>query len=510
MNNNNIAESRFSNNKTDGLQNICENCDSGDTAVLQCRVCCIQMCEFCIEVHRRIRSTKKHSLTSLENTKSTKISKTNKPSFCEKHKEETLNYFCQSPLCYHVVCQKCVLTEHKGHNYDFACNIFETKKKALRRLLDDVKSKMKNVQMIVSTLEEVENETSETVKSVNKDIDTYIDGILQMLEQKRNSLKEELEIISDRKNKQLKMEKEKFCQALKKMQSSVDLTEEALNRNSDFDFLLVENDLTQRIRQLELENVSRPPNKTSEIVLETTRSKIAELINSLAQVSDSEQCNMEEVMGPMSLKSNNISKEKENHTFVKNDNDYTSYFYDDVFDYYKLVKVEVEKTCTASNNIVDSSTYASLCKAGYCKDGEKILSHSFNVPKQDEEKIPPPSPLRTCAPMCEVYRLPSSCYSETPQLKPQKRKFELQAKTKDGLLQRVCGDQVCVTIENPHDEKEVLHVVDNGDGLYTFDFTPRNCGKYTIYITVNGQSVKKQGFSYEVPNCSKIISDRGL
>ena len=120
---------------------ICENCDSEDKAVKRCKVCCMFMCSFCAEAHRRVRATKMHRLTTLNELKTAGTRALANPSFCSNHKGEVLKLFCQSPSFNRPICRDCIIINHRDHNYVFINDIAKKEKDDLKKLIDSVNSK---------------------------------------------------------------------------------------------------------------------------------------------------------------------------------------------------------------------------------------------------------------------------------------------------------------------------------------------------------------------------------
>ena len=519
--NNNILESQSSSNKNidnENREEICENCDNGDEAVKRCKVCYMSMCEFCTEAHRRTRTTKQHSLISLEKVNTARTTTLPGPTSCSKHGGKMLEFLCQSPSCNRPVCQKCVLVDHQGHEYDLIHNVAAKEKAVLRKLIEEVNTRAKHFDAARTVLERAEEETLETGQNVNKEIDYYIDGIIEMLEQKRCSLKEEVKSITAAKTKLLQTEKGDIALVLATMQSSIDFAEQARDNTEDVDIVSLKPDIVQRLAELKLKKIPKVQTKTLEIVFETTFSKIKELIMNIAHVS--ERSNYKEVISPKSQNFPAFSQKQESkHLEPALTSELDSPFYDDYpFDYYKLVPLEVDEVGNTCQDVFDSSPYFNLCTVQDYNEETDAKSLSCDAKEMGNDQTSPCSPTkyvfdkkeRTCPSMCKVYRLPTNCYSDELSATPKKREFILQAKTKDGLLQKACGDKVCVTIQEPNGRRQNLHVVDNSDGSYSFECTPQTCGSYLFHITVNGKSVKKEGFSWEVKSCSKVISDRGL
>ena len=74
----------------------CDNWESGDPAANRCITCSHFLCEFCTQAHRRGRSTRLHTLKSLEEVVKMGSVAMEKPSVCEEHDGEVRKLFCET------------------------------------------------------------------------------------------------------------------------------------------------------------------------------------------------------------------------------------------------------------------------------------------------------------------------------------------------------------------------------------------------------------------------------
>lgn len=121
----------------------CEHCDSGDSAVSRCSDCSVFMCEFCVTAHKRIYATKSHQILSLIEVKQLGSKALVKPTFCSKHKGETLKLFCST--CQKTICRDCTIVDHREHKYDFVTEVAEKEKGVIRGFLTKAKDKLRTV-----------------------------------------------------------------------------------------------------------------------------------------------------------------------------------------------------------------------------------------------------------------------------------------------------------------------------------------------------------------------------
>ena len=117
----------------------CDNCDNGDPAAHRCITCSHFLCEFCTQAHRRGRSTRLHTLKSLEEAIKMGSVAMTKPSVCGEHDGEVRKLFCET--CEEAICRDCTILEHRDHKCSFVKNVFLKSKDNLEKILSEAKIK---------------------------------------------------------------------------------------------------------------------------------------------------------------------------------------------------------------------------------------------------------------------------------------------------------------------------------------------------------------------------------
>ncbi|TNN04426.1 hypothetical protein fugu_001455 [Takifugu bimaculatus] len=89
----------------------CDLCGEGG-AESRCEVCCVNLCGFCCQAHRRQKRTASHSVRCLKELKS--AGRLSRPVLCSLHPGQELRLFCQP--CDRPVCLECAATLHRDHH----------------------------------------------------------------------------------------------------------------------------------------------------------------------------------------------------------------------------------------------------------------------------------------------------------------------------------------------------------------------------------------------------------
>ena len=301
---------------------ICENCDSGDTAVSRCAECSVFMCDFCVKAHKRMHSFKHHQIVSLEEVKSGGPKVSVKPVYCEKHQGETLKLFCQS--CDKPICRDCTIVDHKTHEYLFVADAAAKEKNSVKQLLDKTKVKVPILSIGVKAVEEMEKRVKAKETAVNKDIDAFIDKNIRILEEKRASLKYEAKRISQSKIKQLQAQREGLMITLASINNSVEFTERALKDGSDVEVLSMKKQMVSNLSKLSLSTWQHERSLEDTLQFRAHQQDIRQVVGNIASVADiyvePEKCTVSMVGGEPGVMYDTLAGQRREFTVVLRDN----------------------------------------------------------------------------------------------------------------------------------------------------------------------------------------------
>ena len=227
---------------------VCEHCDSGDPAVSRCTNCCVFMCEFCVTAHKRINAFKGHKILSLEEVKRVGSKALVKPAFCKKHGGELVKLFCQT--CQKTICRDCTIVDHREHKYDFVADIAEKERRSVRAILEKCSTKEKAVQKGLKAVQNMKSRVLTKVSEVNKQVDSFIDEQVKVLEEHRAHLKHEATTQGQVKVKLLDSQADDLSSLLAQLRSGIDFTGQAIVDGDDVKLLSLKTQLVQRLSRL--------------------------------------------------------------------------------------------------------------------------------------------------------------------------------------------------------------------------------------------------------------------
>ncbi|XP_038053517.1 E3 ubiquitin-protein ligase TRIM71-like [Patiria miniata] len=100
----------------------CEECEEGLEAISRCLDCDGNICQKCLDTHRKMKSTKKHRIVNLNQSGAEvfvpRLDLGKKDTLkCNKHTTHELCFYCET--CKTLVCAKCAALDHRTAEHDY-------------------------------------------------------------------------------------------------------------------------------------------------------------------------------------------------------------------------------------------------------------------------------------------------------------------------------------------------------------------------------------------------------
>ena len=169
----------------------CNSCDRKAPAVSRCMECKHYLCRECLTIHERWPALKKHTIFTMEELVNPENqNKTREKSTCEKHNNETFDYFCQT--CKKLACIHCLLLDHSkdGHSYLSTDEVAEKKTELLKSsssfLNDQLKEGNDALKHIEHVLQELKKNAEKAKDQIGKQRE---DTLTAFTERQNNALK---------------------------------------------------------------------------------------------------------------------------------------------------------------------------------------------------------------------------------------------------------------------------------------------------------------------------------
>ena len=228
----------------------CDKCVEEGKAVVLCVDCVTFLCDFCYNVHKRMKQYRDHSMCELVELQSKKKQVDVRPKakslLCPDHDLE-MNFFCET--CDQLVCHYCITIEHTGHVHNSVKVMAKKHRKEMENMIEPVEEMINKLSMscekVVSTGEKIGAQGSE----VDQQIDLYYDELHHQLEQQREELKKKSRELSTKKRKAISLQL-KEMDFTKAQMSSVKELNDAVKNGSDQEVLLMKKQVGDDVKKL--------------------------------------------------------------------------------------------------------------------------------------------------------------------------------------------------------------------------------------------------------------------
>lgn len=186
---------------------VCMSCDDNTEATGFCVECAEFLCVTCIEAHQRVKFTRDHTIRQKEEMSPEAVGiSTQKPVFCDIHKQEPLKLFCET--CDRLTCRDCQLLKHKDHNYQFLEDAYRNHRQYLENMTQQLQEKRKAIEDVSGCISSGLQQVDENRKSVTNEIKKSICNLIMEINRKGKILVNQLEALTKDHELSLKKQQE--------------------------------------------------------------------------------------------------------------------------------------------------------------------------------------------------------------------------------------------------------------------------------------------------------------
>uniref|UniRef100_A0A3Q4ABI2 Uncharacterized protein n=1 Tax=Mola mola TaxID=94237 RepID=A0A3Q4ABI2_MOLML len=208
---------------------LCMTCDDNAEAAAFCVNCAEYLCVTCVEAHQRVKLTRNHAIRQKEDVCQGIETSTQRPVFCDIHKQEPLKLFCET--CDLLTCRDCQLVKHKDHNYQFledACRYHKQQMESMTRRLQEKKKLIEEVSDFINNgLLQVDQNRS----SVQSEIKKSICSLTVEINKKGKMLMNHLEAVTKDRESVLRKQQEDIGYLSRHLDHVISFTKWATARN---------------------------------------------------------------------------------------------------------------------------------------------------------------------------------------------------------------------------------------------------------------------------------------
>lgn len=186
---------------------VCMSCDDNTEATGYCVECVEFLCVTCVEAHQRVKFTRDHTIRQKEEMSPEAVGiSTQKPVFCDIHKQEPLKLFCET--CDRLTCRDCQLLKHKDHNYQFLEDAYRNHRQYLENMTQQLQEKRKAIEDVSSCISTGLQQVDENRKAVTNEIKKSICNLIMEINRKGKILVNQLETLTKDHELSLKKQQE--------------------------------------------------------------------------------------------------------------------------------------------------------------------------------------------------------------------------------------------------------------------------------------------------------------
>ncbi|XP_068163101.1 transcription intermediary factor 1-alpha isoform X3 [Antennarius striatus] len=185
---------------------VCMSCDDNTEATGYCVECVEFLCTTCVEAHQRVKFTRDHTIRQKEEMSSAVGTSTQKPVFCDVHKQEPLKLFCET--CDRLTCRDCQLLKHKDHNYQFLEDAYRNHRQYLENMTQQLQEKRKAIEEVSSCISTGLQHVEENRQFVTNEIKRSICNLIMEINKKGKILINQLQSLTKDHESGLKKQQE--------------------------------------------------------------------------------------------------------------------------------------------------------------------------------------------------------------------------------------------------------------------------------------------------------------
>lgn len=176
---------------------------------------------------------------------------------CPKHQQRSMEMFCED--CEEFICLECSIREHRNHEYDLA-NVIHPKYQAeVRDHLVGLKERVRVVAKAHEMLASRDGETADRGRVVKKRIDSYIQGIVERVQNCGIMLKEDVNALVLQQTERVSAQKNEVKNALDQLRDCEEYVEKELQIDVQHQMLKRKTELVEKMRAMTRERVRMEP-----------------------------------------------------------------------------------------------------------------------------------------------------------------------------------------------------------------------------------------------------------
>ena len=167
---------------------------------------------------------------------------------CPKHPEKEAEFFCET--CNQLLCSRCLLPNHRNHQYDLVIELFSKHEKVIVDSLKPMKEQIATLEGAVKSVDTQCAAVIEQKTAVVAEIHTVMAHLRRVLEARETELVSQAEQTAQQKLKSLTAQRDGFELRLGQLKSCHDFVEESRRTCSQGEIIGMKSPLVKQINEL--------------------------------------------------------------------------------------------------------------------------------------------------------------------------------------------------------------------------------------------------------------------
>ena len=214
-------------------------------AVSRCLDCSKLLCVNCVDLHKRTKVTKGHSIIDLEDEKNIE---------CKVHQDEVVRFYCEP--CDTCICVVCTFQEHKGHEVSSFSEGMHKYRQSMDQLMTVCKERVNQLQTRLEMITKCESVIRQAEERIR---DTAIESISAIRKREKQML-EDLRVAYGDETMEYIKQKSTLQEALDNLVSTCNMTDIIL-KDKGVELLVLKNEIQEKLEVLvEVQEIPPPEN----------------------------------------------------------------------------------------------------------------------------------------------------------------------------------------------------------------------------------------------------------
>jgi hypothetical protein len=211
-----------------------------------CVNCKERLCERCGEIHSKTRNSRSHRTVSLDQEFDTLAALST--TLCDLHLDEEVKIYCLD--CEEALCVVCSITQHSGHKSAEIAKVVSEFKQEIRRNMSELDISTRTIAETLRNFQDKRREIDKQFIKVEKDVIAQADQLKATIENHKQQLLAELNVLRTGKFKEIDNSDSELTQDKALIESFVKYKEELLKKGSNSDIARQSRDLQARSTEL--------------------------------------------------------------------------------------------------------------------------------------------------------------------------------------------------------------------------------------------------------------------